>query len=69
MLYELVIRNEDGEIISRGGIKATLRTVKKWIVENNKNYPTKDGQEFGYDEASEDAITWKEYLSLPWWER
>lgn len=67
-MYEIVIR-QDGEIISRGGIKATLKTVKKWIKQNNENCPPTDGQEWGFDEASEDAITWKEYLALPWWER
>ncbi len=68
MMYELVVR-EDGEIISRGGLKATLKTVKKWIAQNNLMLPLPFGQEYGYDEASEEAITWKEYLALPWWER
>ena len=68
MLYELVVR-QDGEIISRGGIKATLKTVKKWIAQNQESCPPVDGQEYGFDEANEDAITWREYLSLPWWDR
>ena len=56
--YEIAAIHEDGTI-ERGGISATLATVKRWIKKNEESFPC---YTYIAVEASEDAITYEEYL-------
>lgn len=60
--YEIAVVDEHGEILARGGISATLPTVRRWVKINEKSLPCPPGEKYAPVEASEEAITYEEYL-------
>lgn len=57
-LFEIAMES-NGELV-RGGIKATLQTVKKWIAQNQEGDPD---TKYVAVPASEDAVTYREFMS------
>lgn len=58
VLYEIAWLDKDGSL-RRGGLKATIATVGKWI---EKNMETDHETLYVAVPANDEAVTWAEYL-------